>query len=83
MVRGVRKGTHERKKIYFYKNGSVFNSLNPRTDHSCSVQQITSLKSDDVKLHTKQRHLNGDTVNVQYAVLRQNRKFRLIRSNLV
>ena len=35
----------------------------------------------DVKLNTKQHHLNGDTV--QDAVLLQNRKFRQIRSNLV
>ena len=41
----------------------------------------TSYKTDDVKLHTKQRHLYGDTL--QYAILMQTRKFRLIRSNLV
>ena len=39
------------------------------------------IKVDDVKLNTKQRHLNGDTA--QDAVLLQNRKFRQIRSNLV
>ena len=38
-------------------------------------------KTGDVKLHTKQRHLNGDTL--PYAILMQTRKFRLIRSNLV
>ena len=46
-----------------------------------SVQQITSYEVDDVKLKTKQRHLNGDTV--QDAVLLQNRKFSQIGSNLV
>ena len=35
------------------------------------IKQIMSLKVDDVKLNTKQRHLNGDTV--QDAVLMQDR----------
>ena len=38
-------------------------------------------KTDDVKLHTKQRYLNGDTL--PYAILMQTWKFRQIRSNLV
>ena len=39
------------------------------------------IKADDVKLNTKQRHKKGDTVHE--ADLMQNRKFRLICSNLV
>ena len=38
-------------------------------------------KTDDVKLHTKQRHLYGETR--QYAILMQTRKFGQIHSNLV
>ena len=45
-----------------------------------SLNKLLHRKTDDVKLNNKQRHLNGDTV--QDAVLLQNRKFRLIYSNL-
>ena len=45
------------------------------------VNKLRHKKTDDVKLHTKQRHLYGDTL--QYAILMQTRKFRQIRSNLV
>ena len=40
-----------------------------------------SSKADDVKLNTMKRQLNG--VTVRYTVLMQNRKFNLIRTNLV
>ena len=39
------------------------------------------VKIDDVKLNIKQRHFKGDTVHE--AVLMQNRKYRLICSNVV
>ena len=66
------------RRYTFHKIGSVFNSLNARTDVRLNKLRH---KNDDVKLNTKQRHLYGDTLH--YAILMQNRKFRLIRSNLV
>ena len=58
-----------------------FNSLNARTDHGVRLNKLRHKTVDDVKVNTKQRHLNGDTV--QDVVLLQNRKFRQTRSNLV
>ena len=45
------------------------------------LNKLRHKKTDDVKLHTKQRHLYGETR--QYAILMQTKKFRQIRSNLV
>ena len=72
---------HERKCI-FHKNRSF-------EQFECImlelimmfIKQIMSLKVDDVKINTKQHHLNGDTV--QDVVLLLNRKVFQIHSNLV
>ena len=45
------------------------------------LNKLRHKKTDDVKLHTNQRHLYGETR--QYAILMQTKKFRQIRSNLV
>ena len=37
------------------------------------LNKLRHKKTDDVKLHTKQRHLNGDTL--PFAILMQTRKF--------
>ena len=44
------------------------------------LNKFKSLKAGDIKLNTKQRHLNRDTV--QDAALLQNRKGCLVHSNL-
>ena len=59
-----REGINER--YIFNKNGSA-----SRTDHWRSVKNYV-IKTDDVTLHTKQRHLNGDTL--PYAILMLTKK---------
>ena len=40
----------------------LLNSLNARNDHGVRLNKLPHKKVDDVKLNTKQLHLNGDTV---------------------
>ena len=58
----------------------LLNSLNAVTDHDIRLNKLRHKKSMTSNFNSKQRHLNGDTVQV--AVLLQIRKFRQNRSNL-
>ena len=74
---GSSKGNTWMKDIFFTKMVLFLTVWILELITDVRLNKLHHKKTDDVKLHTKQRHLNGDTL--PYAILMQTRKFGLIR----